>query len=218
MNPPISPATNAHGSAGAWVAAQLRDEILTGAMQPGERIRQEELAERFGASRVPVREALRMLGAEGLVTLVANSGAWVSELSTAELTELYEIRERIEPLLLTYNIGHLTDAVVDELETLSDEMEQATDAAAFIELDRRFHMLTYSAAETLMLRETAVNLWNRTQHYRRQFVTGARGRGDRRADLDHRLIIAAIRAGDAAEAAHVLELHIRRTRRELLAR
>lgn len=210
------PAANGHGGAGARVAGQIRDLILSGELPPCERLRQEVLAERFGASRVPVREALRMLAAEGLVTLVANSGAWVSELTAEQLTELYEIRERIEPLLLTYNIPHLDEAAIAELERLADAMEAAPDAAVFIELDREFHMLTYEAADTLMLRQTAIDLWNRTQHYRRQFVMGSRQRGDRRADLDHRLMIAAIRNGDAEEAARVLALHIRRTRREAL--
>ena len=68
----------AHGAAGARIAAELREAILTGEYAPGARIRQEDLAGRHGASRVPVREALRMLEAEGLVTLVANTGAWVS--------------------------------------------------------------------------------------------------------------------------------------------
>ena len=67
-----------HGAAGARIAAELREAILAGEYAPGARIRQEDLADRHGASRVPVREALRMLEAEGLVTLVANTGAWVS--------------------------------------------------------------------------------------------------------------------------------------------
>jgi DNA-binding GntR family transcriptional regulator len=77
----------------------LRTEILDGGYQPGQRIKQEDIAARLGASRIPVREALRMLQAEGLVTLVANSGAWVARLSLAECAELYQIRERLEPLL-----------------------------------------------------------------------------------------------------------------------
>jgi DNA-binding GntR family transcriptional regulator len=66
------------------VADALRDEILHGRMAPGARIRQEEIAARLGVSRVPVREALRILEADGLVTLVANTGAWVAHLSLAE--------------------------------------------------------------------------------------------------------------------------------------
>lgn len=205
----------AHGQSGARVAQGIRDAILNGDLAPGERLRQEDLAARFGASRVPVREALRTLAAEGLVTLVANSGAWVAKLTAAEVTELYEIRERIEPLLLQYSIARLSSETVDQLEELAEQMEQAPDADAFIELDRRFHLLSYSAADTLVLESMATELWNRTQHYRRQFVASSRDDGDRRADLDHRLMIAAMRSNDAQEASSVLAMHIRRTLREL---
>ena len=98
-----------HGAAGARIAAELREAILTGEHAPGTRIRQEDLADRHGASRVPVREALRMLEAEGLVTLIANTGAWVSSLSLVECEEMYQIRERIEPLLLRLNVPLMSD-------------------------------------------------------------------------------------------------------------
>ena len=82
------------------IADTLRTAILGGSYLPGERIRQEDVAARSGASRIPVREALRMLDSEGLVTLVANSGAWVTKLTLSECVETYLIRERLEPLLL----------------------------------------------------------------------------------------------------------------------
>ncbi len=74
----------AHGAAGRRIADALRRDILDGVLAPGTRIRQERLAEEYGASRVPVREAIRALEGEGLVTVVANTGAWVSRLSLAE--------------------------------------------------------------------------------------------------------------------------------------
>ena len=77
-------AQNTHGTTSRRVANELRAEILGGRMPPGTRIRQEEIAAQLGASRVPVREALRILEADGLVTLVANTGAWVSTISLAE--------------------------------------------------------------------------------------------------------------------------------------
>ena len=88
-----------HGAAGTRIADQIRESILAGEYEPGARIRQEDLADRHGASRLPVREALRALEGEGLVTVVANTGAWVSRLSLAECEETYQMRERIEPLL-----------------------------------------------------------------------------------------------------------------------
>src|ERR1700749_80602 len=89
------------------IAESLRTAILDGSYRPGERIRQEDVAARSGASRIPVREALRMLAAEGLVTLVPNSGAWVTRLTMAECAELYLIREGLQPLLLVSRLARL---------------------------------------------------------------------------------------------------------------
>ncbi|MDU0328190.1 GntR family transcriptional regulator [Microbacterium sp. KSW2-21] len=208
------PPTRDHGRAGTGIADVLRDEILRGVHPPGTRIRQEDLAARHTTSRLPVREALRLLESEGLVTLVANSGAWVSRLTLAECEELYLVRERIEPVLLGLSAPLLTPADLDELDGLADLMEGA-DAEEFLVHDRAFHLLTYAPARTVMLGDTVVGLWNRTHHYRRAFVAAAHARHDGAAHHDHRLLVAALRRGDAEEAAHVLERHIRRTRIEL---
>lgn len=204
-----------HGAAGARIAAELREAILTGEYAPGARVRQEDLADRHGASRVPVREALRMLEAEGLVTLVANTGAWVSTVSLAECDEMYQMRERIEPLLLRYNIPLLTEAQVDELDRLARAMEDSADVEAFLALDREFHLSCYTGAETTVLRDTVLRLWNRTQHYRRAFTRLFRSEGDRSVHHEHHLLVSAIRRRDLDEAERVLAGHIRRTRLEL---
>ena len=210
LHPPVLD----HGSAGAGIADTLRDEILRGIHPPGARIRQEDLATRHTTSRLPVREALRILEAEGLVTRVANAGAWVARLTLAECQELYLVRERIEPVLLTMSAPHLTGDDLDRLDDLAARMEQ-TDAEGFLRHDRDFHFTTYAPARTVMLSDTVVGLWNRTHHYRRAFVTVAHARHDGTAHLDHRLLVSALRRGDVDEAAHVLERHIRRTRIEL---
>lgn len=204
-----------HGAAGARIATELREAILSGEYAPGDRVRQEDLADRHGASRVPVREALRMLEAEGLVTLVANTGAWVSTVSLAECEEMYQIRERIEPLLLRYNVPLLTDAHIDELEHMALAMETSEDVETFLELDRRFHLGCYSAAETTVLGETVQRLWNRTQHYRRAYTRLFRSEGDRSVHHEHHLLVSAIRRRDLDEAERVLAGHIRHTRLEL---
>ncbi len=201
--------------AGTRIAAELRQAILNGQYAPGARVRQEDLAGQHGASRLPVREALRMLEAEGLVTLVANTGAWVSQLSLAECQEMYQIRERLEPLLLRYSIPHLDPSSVDQLELLADAMERSSDVEQFLRLDREFHLSSYAAAETSVLGDTVEQLWNRTQHYRRAFTRVFRQEGDRSAHHDHHLIVHAIRRDDLDEAERVLHDHIRRTRLEL---
>ena len=204
-----------HGAAGARIAAELRQAILNGDYAPGARVRQEDLADRHGASRVPVREALRMLEAEGLVTLVANTGAWVSRVSLAECEEMYQIRERIEPLLLRYNIPLLGDEQIDDLERMALTMESSADVEAFLALDREFHLSCYAAAETSVLGDTVLRLWNRTQHYRRAYTRLFRSEGDRSVHHEHHLLVSAIRRRDLDEAERVLAGHIRRTRLEL---
>lgn len=203
-----------HGAAGLRVADALRTAILDGHYAPGDRIRQEDLAERYGASRVPVREALRTLESEGLVTLVANTGAWVAEISLAECEEMYQIRERIEPLLLRFNVPLVPADELARLEQLASAMETA-DVEEFLALDRDFHLSCYAFAPTSVLHDLAVQLWNRTQHYRRAFTRVFRAEGDRSAHHDHHLLVAALRRRDADEAERVLAWHIRRTRLEL---
>jgi DNA-binding GntR family transcriptional regulator len=207
----------AHGAAGARIATELREAILRGEHAPGTRIRQEDLADRHGASRLPVREALRMLEAEGLVTLVANTGAWVSRLSLEDCEEMYQIRERIEPLLLRYNVPLLSDDAIDGLQLLADAMERSDDIEQFLRLDREFHLSCYAADDTVMLGEMVRRLWNRTQHYRRAFTRMFRRYGDRSVHHDHQLLVAAIRRRDLDESERVLAGHIRRTRLELVA-
>jgi DNA-binding GntR family transcriptional regulator len=204
-----------HGAAGARIATELREAILAGEHAPGARIRQEDLAGRHGASRLPVREALRMLEAEGLVTLVANTGAWVSTVSLAECEEMYQIRERIEPLLLRYNVPLLDDDAIDHLQLLADAMERSSDVEQFLRLDRDFHLSCYAAAETAVLGGMVLRLWNRTQHYRRAFTRMFRSEGDRSVHHEHQLLVSAIRRRDLDEAERVLAGHIRRTRLEL---
>ncbi|MGM0931759.1 MAG: GntR family transcriptional regulator [Actinomycetota bacterium] len=204
-----------HGTTGNRIASALRDAILDGEYQPGERIRQDDVAERFGASRLPVREALRILNAEGLVTLVANTGAWVSYLSLAECEELYQMRERLEPLLLRMSIPLLSSSVVDRLEELAAAMETAHSIDEFLRLDQEFHLSTVSAPPTSMLGDTVRGLWNRTHHYRRAVTGLLYEDGDRSVHHDHHLIGSAIRRSDLDEAEHLLGLHIRRTRLQL---
>ncbi|MDL9978782.1 GntR family transcriptional regulator [Microbacterium sp. ASV49] len=205
-----------HGDTGARIAADLRDAILAGEYAPGERIRQDELAERAGASRLPVREALRMLESEGLVTLVANTGAWVSSLSVEECYELYEMRERLEPLLLRMNTPLVSPADVARLDALADAMEETDDVEQFLRLDRDFHLSCLESAPTIVLGDTVRSLWNRTQHYRRAVTRRFFADGDHSVHHDHHLIVGALRRHDEDEAEQVLARHIRRSRLELL--
>jgi len=209
---------NAYGTTSRRVAEAMREEILTGRMPPGARIRQEHIAEELGASRVPVREALRILEADGLVTLVANTGAWVAELSDAECHEIYHIRERVEPLLLRFAAAGLGEAEIAEMDRLARRMEKSKDVEGFLRLDREFHLFSYRPAETRMLGDLVARLWNTTQHYRRAYVQRLDDRARRVVNDEHHMLVESLRNGDVAGAERVLEGHIRRTRIALLNR
>jgi DNA-binding GntR family transcriptional regulator len=194
------------------VAATLREEILSGVLAPGERLRQEDIAARFGASRQPVRDALRLLEGDGLVTLVANSGAWVSKLSESECYEAYQVRERLEPLLISQSIPNLTASQVKRLGDLVAQIENTKDIESFLRLDREFHLLSYAGAAPGMLREFVERIWNTTQHYRRAFAKLSNHQNSEVTHMEHKLILDGIVRKDSAAAQQALESHIRRTR------
>jgi DNA-binding GntR family transcriptional regulator len=208
-------ATGVSSVASHRIADSLRAAILDGKYRPGERIRQEDVAARSGASRIPVREALRMLDAEGLVTLVANSGAWVTKLTLDECAETYMIRERLEPLLLRRSMARLDAAAVDRLGRLADDMEARAGIEAFMRADREFHLSSYAGAAPGETGQIIGRLWNTTQHYRREFTRRAASSGLAVTHLEHRLLLDCIRRQDPDDAERVLVTHIRRTRLEL---
>lgn len=203
----------------ARVAAYLREAILGGDLKPGMRIRQEEIAERFGASRLPVREALRTLEAEGLAESEPHKGARVPRLSQHEVEVIYRMRERLEPLALVESLPQLDAADHERLEEVQRQIEETIsddkDLEKFLDLDREFHMLTYSGCAIEPLNQNVVRLWNSTQHYRRAYV--ALGGQSRMwvVNAEHRLILDAVVRRDASDAERFLEGHIRRTRNEL---
>jgi len=197
------------------VASYLRDGILTGRISPGERIRQEEVAERFGASRLPVREALRILEAEGLTEHEPNKGARVPSLAMHEVDVVYQMRERLEPLALAESLPNLSDDDLKRLHELESRIEANSDIAVFLALDREFHLLTYAGCQIDQLTSMVTRLWNSTQHYRRAYVTISGPGRMWVVQAEHRLLLDAIERRDPTDAERFLSGHIRRTRIEL---
>ena len=197
------------------VADHLRRAILGGTIAPGERVRQEDIAQQLGASRLPVREALQMLAAEGLVEHEPNKGARVPWLSMHEVDVMYKMREQLEPLALTESLPFLTPGDLLRLDEIQDEIETGVDVESFLALDREFHLRTYSACAIDQLTNTVTRLWNSTQYYRRAFMqlTGPSRRWV--VNAEHRLLIDAVARRDEVDAGRFLAGHIRRTRIEL---
>lgn len=201
--------------AGPRLAELIRAEILSGHLEPGMRIRQEEIAALYGASRQPVRDALRILASTGLVRLVAHTGAWVASLTLAECVEIYLVRERLEPLALRDSVPHLTHRNIEMMRHLCDLMASGDTNSDFVMNDREFHLLSYTGSAMVMLRDMIERFWNQTQHYRRAYVGLVEPGRQWITHWEHRLIMDAIERGDGDEAAALLRGHIRRTRIEL---
>ena len=197
------------------IASHLRTAILRGAIGPGERVRQEDIAQQLGASRLPVREALQMLAAEGLVEHEPNKGARVPWLSMHEVDVMYKMREQLEPLALAESLPSLTPGDFLRLEEIQDEIEAGVDVEGFLALDREFHLRTYSACGIDQLTTTVTRLWNSTQYYRRLFMqlTGPSRRWV--VNAEHRLLLDAIERRDEVDSGRFLAGHIRQTRIEL---
>ena len=208
------------GAASARVADHLRRAILSGEIGPGEWIRQEEVAERLGSSRLPMREALRILEAEGLTEHERHKGARVPSLTMHEVDVVYRMREQLEQLAIGESIPHLGEDDLRALGDIQDRIEalpqgEGAAVADFLELDREFHLRSYTGCRIEQLTGTVTRLWNSTAHYRRAFVTLG-GPGRRWViNAEHRLLLDAINRRDVVDAERFLAGHIRRTRIEL---
>ena len=156
-----------------------------------------------------------LLAAENLIEQEANKGARVPRLDMHEVDVIYRMRERLEPLALAESIPRLTEEDVRRLDHIQGQIETNSDVSRFLELDREFHLLTYSGCHIDPLTSMVRRLWNSTQHYRRAFVTISGPGRMWVVNAEHRLVLDAIERGDITDGERYLSGHIRRTRVEL---
>jgi DNA-binding GntR family transcriptional regulator len=216
------PRKRAKGESLSLITQALRDEIVGGKLRPGERIHQAAIAERFGTSRSPAREALKMLQSEGLVVVLPNVGARVPELDAQELDEVYWLREHVEPATLARSAVNLTEdhfaAMQADLDLIDREEDRGVpDPTAILRIDRHFHRTALSVNTSERLLQFVQSLWNIAEPYRLAYMRllGAEGRNT--SQVEHRLILDALRRGSPEDAADLLRVHIRRTRLGLAA-
>lgn len=190
-------------------ADALRTRILAGEWPAGAPLRQEALAAELGVSRIPLREALRQLEAEGLVTLAAHRGAVVAPLPVAEAAELFELRALIEADLARRAVPRLTAADDASMRAHAAVFERAVrdgDLPAWGEANRRFHFALYTAAARPRTLETVARLHAQSDRFVRLqlSLTG----GTRLAVREHRAIAAAARRRDTSRVVKLVREHI----------
>ncbi|MEV6867360.1 GntR family transcriptional regulator [Streptosporangium subroseum] len=200
-------------SLGYFATRVLRDKIVEGTLHPGQRIHQEAIAEQLGLSRIPVRDALRQLESEGLVRLAPNSPARVAELDLAEFTEIYEMRERLEPLAVERSAANLTTQQLREIHQLSEQIENSwDDSERVLKLDRDFHLASMQAARMPRLLRLVEDFWNSSQHFRRAYRETLSDLDIAVIKAEHFLLVDALESRDGKQAAQIARNHIRRTR------
>jgi DNA-binding GntR family transcriptional regulator len=202
---PLAPIEETANSADA-VAGALRDAILRGALPGGAHLRQEELAARMGVSRLPVREALRQLHGEGLVTLAPNRGAEVVALTPGEVHEIYDIRIALETMALRLAIRHLSPAILDRAGAILDTIERVDGVSRWCELNWEFHLCLYTPAGRPHLLKLIDLMHANVDRYLRIYLglLGFQGRSQE----DHRALLAACARYDAETALGILTKHL----------
>jgi DNA-binding GntR family transcriptional regulator len=147
------------------IAAALRTDIWLGNLKSGQPLRQDEIAARFGVSKIPVREALHQLKAEGIVTFYPNRGAVVSELSPAEVDEIYAMRAALEVTALQRALPRLTIADLARGEEILAALDQEQNMARWSELNWQFHFTLYNPANMPRLMESIKTLHFNVSRY-----------------------------------------------------
>lgn len=195
------------------VLCKIKEMILSLELRPGQRVSQEELSQGLGVSRMPVREALRVLESEGLVESVPHRGVVVTSISIHDVQELGMIRCSLEGMATELAAEKMDRSRVAELEGLLNKMRilgnPPGDNNAYLATHREFHLSLYDAAGSPRLSKIVTSLWEASERYRRTCALLP----DRRAQAaqEHWTILGACQAKDAKRARLLMEGHLRRT-------
>lgn len=217
MNPLLK-----HRTLSAAILDQLRRAILDGTYPAGAQLRQDALAATFKVSRIPIREALFQLDAEGLVRIVPQKGAIVSELSADEINDVFGLRILLEPRLLARSIPHLGREDFAGLEEMQRQMVAATaaqDLSRWGQLNAEFHMALYGHAgqpRSLAIVHALLQSSDRYTRVQLSDTAGSGIAGMQRAVEEHATLMELSRSADTAPACAFLEEHIRTVHDDLL--
>ena len=199
---------------GTAVADQLRDAINSGRWPPGAALRQEELASEFQVSRIPVRDALGVLQAEGLVRIEPNRGAFVTAFTPKGIDEIFDLRVLLEADLLRRAVSGHTSLSLRRLQSLQVQLDVEESPPQWILLDREFHQVLYRPAE----RPHTLALIDSLRTPIERFCIVQISPGTRRGDWsrEHHALLKAVRNLDADNAAALLAQHLRSTQKVVI--
>jgi DNA-binding GntR family transcriptional regulator len=190
------------------VFERLHLEILRNHLKPGDPLHQEELTERLGVSRTPVREAIQRLQAEGLVTFIPRKGAVVSSIPHKRIEEIYDVRGRLEAYAAGLAVDNLTPQQLARLKLLVREMEKLnpeTDLEETLEKNREFHYIIYSATKNETLVEMIGQLWKQIQRLRSLYLLTLNGYKESTAE--HQMILDALTARKRDRVEKLIRMH-----------
>ena len=187
----------------------LRQAILRGEMEPGERLMEIQLADKLGVSRTPIREAIRKLELEGLVIMIPRKGAEVAHITEKDMRDVLEVRAALEELAATLACRNVTPERIEELKMANKRFEAAIiskDVVAIVDADVNFHDIIYAMTDNQRLIQIINNLREQMYRYRLEYIKDE----DKRQILivEHEHILAAIKAHNIAEAKNAAREHI----------
>ena len=195
----------------------LRQAILTGELQPGERLMEITLANRLGVSRTPVREAIHKLEQEGLVIMMPRRGAQVAQITKKDLIEVLEVRLGLEEMAVRFACERMTDEQLTELCQAADEFSAAierNDLTALAQADEKFHSLICRATGNDCLCGITNNLREQMYRYRIEHLKNHDAR--KNLDGEHKAICAALEKRNAEEAQAILYSHIENQQQSII--
>lgn len=206
-----------HRTLSSAIAERLRQEILNGSQPSGAQLRQDALAAAYGVSRIPVREALFQLEAEGLVQIAPHKGAIVTPLSPAEINDVFDLRVLLEPRLFRNSIPAMTDEDFEALDAIQQKFSTAIrtrDLSAWGKVNADLHTALYARAQLPQTASIVAGLLQKSDRYTRvQLSTPA---AMKRAEREHAELVALSRKRQADAACELLRQHIESVRTDLL--
>lgn len=196
---------------------KIREDILRGRYKQNEAMKEIQISKELGVSRTPVREALRQLELEGLVTIIPNKGAVVAGINAKDIADIYAIRSLIEGLSAEWAASNITKSQLDELEEivfLSEFHFNRGHIEQLYELDNKFHEILYEASQSKILRHVLSDFHHYVQRVRKTSLSSLE-RAEK-SILEHKSILEALRNGDGPKAKHLTNTHVQNTSKNVI--